>query len=228
MAFLQSNGNEGWDQLKQWVGRRLDGLLGVETAGCVGVSELGYDPAERVGYGASRWLALASVLPRREVTDADVFVDLGSGKGRVVLQAARHYQFSKVIGVEVSPELSAVATANLRAVQHRLRCPRVELVTADAAEWIPPQDLTIAYMFNPFRAHVFSRVIARLIELVDHRGWPLRLIYINPTEHELLAETGRAVQMPPPASARLRLAGLPSGWVNRYELRPNDNGRAHA
>jgi hypothetical protein len=67
---------------------------------------------------------------------------------------------------------------------------------------------------------LFSRVIAHLIELVDRRGWRLQIVYVSPTEHERPARTGRAVLLPPPAGARLTLAGMPAGWVNRYEIRP--------
>src|SRR5271166_6630819 len=41
-----------------------------------------------------------------------VFVDIGSGKGRVLLMAA-DYPFQRVIGVELLPELHRVAQANL-------------------------------------------------------------------------------------------------------------------
>lgn len=210
------------EALKQWAGRYVDRRLGLETAGRIQEDELGYDPAQRRGYEPSHWLALRTALPRAAVTDRDVFVDLGSGKGRVVLQAARRYPFKRVIGVELSDELTEVAAANLRISRDQLRCPHVELVTADASEWMPPDDLTIAYLYNPFRRQTFSRVMERLFEGVDRTGRPLRLIYLRPHEHERLMRTGRAVELPPPSRLRLRLAGIPLGWVRRYELRPED------
>ena len=209
----------GVELLKRRAGRFVDRRLGTETAGACEESELGLDPARSVGYDPSRWLALPGSLPRAELTERDVFADLGSGKGRVVLQAAQYYPFKRVIGVEFSPELNRIARQNLQARQDRLRCPDVELVTGDVAEWAPPEDLTLVWMFNPFRGELFSTVIERLAELVQRRGTPLRIIYLNPTEHERLMRARGTVRIDPPWF-RLKLAGIPAGWVNRYELRP--------
>jgi SAM-dependent methyltransferase len=205
-------------RLKQWASRYMDRRHGLDTAEQVPLGEVG--PRDRFTYDPSRWSALRAALPRGDVTNDDVFLDLGSGKGRVVLQAALRYPFKRVIGVERSPELNAIAAENLRAVRHRLRCPDVELVTADALEWDIPPDITIVYMYNPFRGEVFSRVIERLVDVVDSRGRGLRIIYMNPQDHERLMGTGRVVEVAPPSALLMRVAGLPRRLVRRYELRP--------
>lgn len=205
---------------RSWAGRYLDRRADLDTAGHLTREQLGYDQRERGDYQPSRWLALPLALPRRQVGASDVFADLGSGKGRVVLQAARRYRCSRVIGVEFSSELTAIAGANLARQQQRLRCPHVELVTADVLQWEVPADLTVAYLYNPFRGEIFSRAIERLADAVDRRGGPLRLIYVNAVEHERVMATGRAVELPPPPAPLLKLAGLSSGQLRRYELRP--------
>ena len=48
----------------------------------------------------------------REIRPDDVFIDLGSGMGRMVLEAAR-YPFKRVIGVELVEQLHDLARANL-------------------------------------------------------------------------------------------------------------------
>jgi tRNA1(Val) A37 N6-methylase TrmN6 len=97
-------------------------------------------------------MLLRAVLPRAQVSPTDVFVDIGSGKGRILLEAATRYRFRRIIGVELLPALTATAARNHRTTRRRLRTPEVELVTGDAREWVPPDDLTIAYMVNPFVA----------------------------------------------------------------------------
>jgi SAM-dependent methyltransferase len=176
-------------------------------------------------YDPSRRMLLRAVLPRARVSPTDVFVDIGSGKGRILLEAATRYRFRRIIGVELLPALTATAARNLRTTRRRLRTPEVELVTGDAREWVPPDDLTIAYMFNPFRGEVFDTVVGNLAALVDRRGDPLLLIYANPVEHERLMESGAAVEMPSPGGGWLRLARIPARWVRVYELRPR---RTHA
>lgn len=126
-------------------------------------------------------MSLRRILPPREVTDHDVFVDFGSGMGRVVLQAAR-YPFRKVIGVEVSETLHSIARENIDRNRQRLRCPDTELVHADALDYELPDDVTVAFLYNPFRGEIFATVIERLLQSVERNPRPLRIIYVNPIE----------------------------------------------
>ena len=114
------------------------------------VADLGaLDAPGRVRYEPSGWMDLRRILRRRDVSSDDVFLDLGCGKGRIVLQAAT-YPFRRVLGVEVSPELCEIARANVRARREHLRCD-AEIVLADAASFAIPDDVTMIYLYNPFR-----------------------------------------------------------------------------
>ena len=54
------------------------------------------------------------------------FIDIGSGKGRVLLMAA-DYPFSRVIGVELLPALHRIAEQNIdKYCETRRRCLQVE------------------------------------------------------------------------------------------------------
>jgi len=127
----------------------------------------------------------------REVGDEDVFVDYGSGMGRVVYQAAAQYPFKRVIGVELSEELNAIARENIDRNRPRLRCQAVELLTSDALGFEVPPDVSIAFFFNPFTGELFASVIDRLLASYDRHPRRLRIIYRNPLEHERLIATGR-------------------------------------
>lgn len=127
-----------------------DRLLRVETAGHARLEDLGLGNPDRADYEPSGWLDLGRVLRRLEIGRDDVFVDLGCGKGRVMLLAAR-YPFRRVIGVEISEDLSATARRNVAARRARLRCPAVEVITADALDYRIPDDATVVYIFNAFR-----------------------------------------------------------------------------
>jgi SAM-dependent methyltransferase len=76
----------------------------------------------------------------------DNFVDIGSGKGKACLYAAREFPFRRVIGVEFSPPLVAVAIRNAR----RLGMTNVEFVTQDATCYDLPAGNTLVMIFNPF------------------------------------------------------------------------------
>jgi SAM-dependent methyltransferase len=162
---------------------------GVRTDGVVSLRELDLDADGRTDSVPSPWLALRRLLPRRAVDASDVFVDFGSGKGRVVCQAAM-YPFARVTGVELSEDLSQIARANL-AHHRKVRARRVEIVTADVLDWPIPDDLSVAYFYNPFVGGIFHAVIAKLLESYDDTPRRLRIIYANPVEHEFLLSTGR-------------------------------------
>lgn len=167
----------------------------VDTDGFITLQELGIDEADCNDYKPAKYLSLRRVLPPREVTDQDVFIDFGSGKGRVVLQAALAYPFRRVYGVELSEQLHRVAVHNIEVNRDRLRCQDVRLVHADALEFDIPDDVTVAFFYNPFGGEVFDTVIARLLDSVDRRPRQLRVVYGNPREEAALLRTGRFRQV---------------------------------
>ena len=170
--------------------RLLERRHGIETAGRVELEELGLAGKDRVYYKPTEWLTLPRILPRREVTESDVFVDFGSGLGRVVFQAA-NYPFRRVVGVELSEQLNEVAKRNIERNRDRLRCSDVELISTDVLDYGIPADVTVAFFANPFRGETFATVIDRLVASVDRHPRRLRIIYRNPVEHEVLMSTGR-------------------------------------
>ncbi len=178
----------------------FDRPLGLDTSHEVSLATLGLQDEERVDYEPSGWLGVRRALRRLPTSDDDVFLDLGSGKGRVVLMAAQH-PFRRVIGVELAPELHAVAGRNLAACRSRLRCQDVELVNADVTEFEIPDDVTVVYMCNPFGGTVFDAAVRAIIASRDRAPRPLRLIYQVPTEHRRLLATGR-----------FRLTNVTSSW----------------
>jgi predicted RNA methylase len=168
----------------------LDRPFGLETSREVPLADLGLDDGECRDYEPSGWLGVERILRRMAPGAGDVFMDLGSGKGRVVLQAARH-PFGRVVGVELSPALHEIAVANLRSARPRLRCADVELVNADAGDLSIPDDVTVVYLFNPFGGRVFEEFAAALIASADRAPRRIHVVYQRPVEHDRLMATGR-------------------------------------
>jgi hypothetical protein len=181
-------------RLRRWrrllVDTMLDRRYGVHTRGYVPLDRIGADAECRVAYAPTGWLTVRRVLPHHLVGPSDVFIDFGSGKGRVVLQAAA-YPFRRVIGVEVSEQLSATAKDNLERNRHRLSCQDVTLLTVDAQDYQVPDDVTVAFFFNPFVGDVFASVVANLVASADRNPRPIRIIYVNPVEEATLLATNR-------------------------------------
>lgn len=163
---------------------------GVRTDGILGHEELGLEDERLQPYEAAEWSTLRRALPRRSVSPDDVFVDLGSGMGRAVVMAAA-YPFRRVIGVELSPRLHEIATANVEHGRFKRRCSEIELVNGDALTYELPPDASVVFLYNPFQGEVFAAAMRRLFASYDRAPRRLRIVYRNPVEHQALLSSGR-------------------------------------
>ena len=146
--------------------------------------------AESICYIAVKWRQLPRVLPPSTVTDQDVFIDLGSGMGRAVLEAAAIYPFARVVGVELYPELNDIARKNLANTKRRLRCTKVELVCADLREYELPDDVTVIFVNNSIRGSIFQGMLDKISASMKRNPRPMRFVYGNPLEEEAMLATG--------------------------------------
>lgn len=176
----------------------FDRSRGVQTAGIrrlSGLSLIG-DRAEARQYATMSAQAfrrmLAAVESLEFPVDTSTFIDLGCGKGKVLLLAAEA-PFARVVGVEFARELADMARANLAAdrLADARRCPSVEVVWGDAAEYAFPGGPILIFMYNPFGATVMTRVLSNLKKLsIGREQRPILLLYVNPVHHALLTEHG--------------------------------------
>ncbi|MFI6502846.1 methyltransferase domain-containing protein [Nonomuraea typhae] len=170
-----------------WYDRRF----GVNTADFATLTDLGLEHPERVYYSPAHWGTLRRALPARDVGEHDVFLDLGAGKGRMMLEAASGYAFKRVIGVELSPELTEVTRRNLAATRLRLRARDVEVVQSDVLDYDIPDDVSVVFLNNPFRGEIFASAVERLLASAGRAPRPITMIYFNPVEEPHLLQTGR-------------------------------------
>jgi hypothetical protein len=189
------------------------------TADWVTFEKLGLENPDHVSYEPSGWVFLRRALQGRRITGADVFVDIGSGKGRVVWQAAR-YPFGRVVGVEISKRLNDFARRNIESNLHRLKCKNVELVNCDATDYELPDDVSYVYMYNPFTGHTFARVLDGIVASLDRRPRSLTLIYAHPVAADAVESTGRFRLRKVIKSLRPEVRADPRMWVNVYESLP--------
>lgn len=111
--------------------------------------------------------------------DATVFVDIGSGRGRTVFEAARH-GFMQCLGVEISPRLHADAEQNLRHWPRSImRCREVEFIRGSIIDVDLPEDPLVIVMADPGNDRLIMRIAGKLAHLAS-TGQEITLIYINP------------------------------------------------
>jgi SAM-dependent methyltransferase len=102
------------------------------------------------------------------------FVDLGCGKGRTLILAAKQ-GFQKVIGVEFSPELAAIARQNLHQVG-----VDADIMEGDASRFHFGDGDQLIYMYNPFGRSVMRSVIDNLADWRTRHPNKAFVVYINP------------------------------------------------
>lgn len=193
---------KGFDRHLRSVIARLPFMVGYqETADLVSLASLGLEHPERANYTASPWWTLRWLLRRSDVQPSDVLLEYGCGKGRVVLDAARRYPFRRVVGVDLAPDLTAVARGLVERERRHLRCREVTIETADATEFTVPDDVTVVYLYNPFGGATFECVCQNLLASLDRAPRLMRIIYLNPVEERAIVSTGRF--------RRVREASLP-------------------
>ena len=109
-----------------------------------------------------------------------VFVDFGSGLGRVLLLASE-YPFRAIRGVEFSPDLHRVACDNIRSYRSQTqKCKDIVSICQDAAEYKIPEEKAVLYLYNPFLAPVMAKVMSNLNESLLKNPREIYLIYYSP------------------------------------------------
>ncbi len=161
-----------------------DWRLGIRSSGFHDANDLGHVP-ECHAYEPIDYRCLDIIFGHLEPdAEADVFLDYGCGKGRAVITAATH-PFKRVLGVELSSELSDLGRSNIsRAMRkQRLQCTEIEIITANATEYEVPDDVTVIFFFNPFSGSVLAAVQGQIRQSLQRAPRRLRVIYMHPDNH---------------------------------------------
>ena len=170
----------------------FDEQYGVETGGVLWGEELGSgSPANywSTAYYGIAPSALWQALDRLNLSWPDyTFVDVGCGKGRAVMLALK-YPFARVVGWELSRELTDVAAENLRRFRAEWRRDvPVEVVAGDAAGLELPLGPLVLYLYHPFAAPIMKRFLAGLQGSLERAPREIYVLYVNPELDWLLAE----------------------------------------
>jgi SAM-dependent methyltransferase len=133
-------------------------------------SAVPYDPAP--WRSLRRSLQLASLRP-----DEFTFIDIGCGKGKVLL-AALALPFKRIIGIEFSPFLCQIARNNLASARLiRRRCAQIQVSCSDAVEYPIPNEPTIFFFYNPFTYDVMEIVLGNIVGAQLRTPCPRYLIF---------------------------------------------------
>ena len=150
--------------------RRFDRANNVQTSG---YDDLRYEPTPTSVFDR----LMASIQVDFEETS---FIDIGSGKAKVLLLAAR-YPFRKIIGIEKYEDLHRLGEDNLgRASLSGRRCAHIETHCIDACDFEFPNEPTLLYFFNPFPLEVLRQVLTNLEASLRRAPRALTVVFYAP------------------------------------------------
>jgi amino acid adenylation domain-containing protein len=157
----------------------FDSVYDVDTAEPVELWDLPEADARMVGrnarYSPTPVRTVRNALRKCDVRHEETtFVDVGCGKGRILLLAAE-LPFRRIVGVEASETLCDVARNNVKTASESLDgWNRIDVVHADATQFTIPDDAGLFYFYEPFSTDVSSVVLERIEESIRRK--PRRVV----------------------------------------------------
>jgi SAM-dependent methyltransferase len=162
----------------------FDQAHGVDTSGLVPAKHLttghAHDEHVTAYYGVAPSILRALIAHWRETVpphpiSSYTFLDIGSGKGRALLVASE-LPFRRAAGIELNPQLAAVARTNAETWKHShtgdptapLLAP-IEILEQDALELALPATPTLIFLFHPFEAPLLRKLLRRLESQIAER-----------------------------------------------------------
>ena len=163
---------------------------GTDTGRIVRLEALGSVTGEQAWLGhryeastPQRAISSLESLPIRY--DEFTLIDIGSGKGRVLLIAAK-LPFRRIIGVEFASELHDISVSNIQRV--RPDDPRLELVCEDVTDYDFPDEPLVLYFYGPFLAPIMRIVMDHVTQSLRASPRPAYLVLFTTPDLQREAE----------------------------------------
>jgi hypothetical protein len=162
-----------------------DRLHAVDTATELPLASAGV-PLTEVARGNGVYRPLTETLFRQAIGSVKIdvpaftFVDIGSGKGKVLFMAS-DFPFERIVGIEYASGLHEVAVQNMATYRSEgQKCTVIEPVHADALAYTLPPGPLLLFIFNAL-APEFMRTLLEKLDLsaAAEDGRPVILIYTN-------------------------------------------------
>ncbi len=170
-----------------------DMRYGVDTLKESALQELSIDGDNRIrgtNYVPARVLALRQLFKilKPIFTKDRVFVDIGSGKGRVMMIASE-YGVKEARGIEFAHELSELSKKNWAIYQYKTHAKTgFKVYEGDVVDYEIRPDEDIFFMNNPFDETVLNRLLDNLCVSLRQNRRPVFIIYFCPTRSDVIEQ----------------------------------------
>jgi len=140
-------------------------------------------PDSRV-YVTLPYRAIFAILRRLALGSSDTLIEIGCGKGRVLL-AAMQFPVAAIVGIELSRKLADIARKNVE--KQRRSSPPVQIINQPAQE----ADLrrgNVFYLYNPFGPDSFRAFLRRLEQGLHDAPRDVRIAYVRTYHDDVFRE----------------------------------------
>lgn len=153
--------------------------FGVKTSGNLNLDELRYNNKKNLqSYEPAGYEIIDKLINIIEVDFSEsTFLDYGCGKGRAVIVAAQ-YPFNKIIGIDLSDNLTDIAKHNVVIMKHKV-ASSVNIINIDAIDYQIPDCVNIVYFFNPFVGEILDNIINNIFISYHRAPRKLYVLFIN-------------------------------------------------
>ncbi len=156
---------------------------GTETSKRVHVTDLEIDNANWIhaeAYFPTPSRLLADICEGLDMQFEELtFVDLGSGKGRVLLMASQ-FPFRRIIGVELSAELDEIARENIAAYRGEQGCHNIATVCGDFTAFEFPPEPLFVFLYNPASLQLSQKLAKNLMRSIKEHPREVWILYVTP------------------------------------------------
>lgn len=148
--------------LEDWY---FDNRFRLDTRSEVSISDLDIPHTDKIHadkYKPTRTRYFRKLMQQLAPEKQGVFVDVGCGKGRILLLAAL-YGFNKIRGIEISNNLSRIAEQNIEAFQQSY-CTDCEMkvICTNVLAYEFQHDESLFFLYSPFDLYVTENFLSRV------------------------------------------------------------------
>jgi predicted RNA methylase len=119
-----------------------------------------------------------------------VFIDLGSGKGRVMLVASE-FPFKECLGVEYSPDLHEAAVRNIADFSSdKRRCNTIRSCYHDATTFPLPETPLVLFFAHPFGDAVLDKFLQNVHRSLREKPRRVYIIEYDPVYRDQFRDAG--------------------------------------
>ena len=111
------------------------------------------------------------------------FIDVGSGKGRVILyNMSQKAPYGSYMGIEIDQRLHHVAELNMMSTNIELN-KEIVLVNQDILDYSIPYEPCVYFLFHPFSSEVYNKFIEKNIKIINQTN--SYIVFVSPQEYDL-------------------------------------------